>query len=48
MRLAGHVAHTGNVRNSYKFLVKEPEKERDHLEDLVVDVRILLKCILEK
>jgi hypothetical protein len=34
-------------RSSYKSLVRKPQKERDHWEDLGVD-RKLLKCIFGK
>jgi hypothetical protein len=36
----------GDERNVYNVLVIKPE--RDHLEDLIVDVRIILKCILKR
>jgi hypothetical protein len=35
------------MRNLYKFLVGQPDGERDHLEDLGIDVIIILKCILK-
>jgi hypothetical protein len=47
MRLAGHVACMGEMRNAYKILV-ESLKETDHSEDLGVDGRIILKQILLK
>jgi len=34
-------------RGTYKVLVRKPE-ERDHLEDVGVDGRIILKSILKK
>jgi hypothetical protein len=37
MRLAGHVARTGEKRNAYRILV-ESQKERDHWEDRGVGV----------
>jgi hypothetical protein len=38
--LAGYVAFMGKKRHAYR--------EWDHLEDPVVDGRIMLKCVLEK
>jgi hypothetical protein len=43
----GLIACMGEMRSEYKILVRMP-KGRDHLEDLDVDGRIVLKCILEK
>jgi hypothetical protein len=37
----------GEVRNAYRTLVGNL-KGRDHSEELVVDERIMLECILEK
>ena len=37
-----HVALNGVKGNTYRLLVRKP-KERDHLEDLEVDGRIILK-----
>jgi hypothetical protein len=45
--VAGHVARMGEMKNSYKFLVRNM-KVPDHSEDLGVDVRIILKSILRK
>jgi hypothetical protein len=42
MRLAEHVARFGKMRSSSNFL-QENSTGRDHLEDLGVDGRILLK-----
>jgi hypothetical protein len=36
MRWVGHVAHTGEERNVYRFLMGK-SKERDHFEDKGVD-----------
>jgi hypothetical protein len=47
MRWAGHVTRMGNMRNSYKIVVGKL-KGIYHAEDISVDVRIILKCILEK
>jgi len=47
MRWAGHGARVGEMRNAYKSLVRKL-KERDHAEDLGVDVRIILEWILGK
>jgi hypothetical protein len=35
------------MRNAYKGFVGKPEG-KDHLEDLVLDGRIIVKCTLEK
>jgi hypothetical protein len=37
----------GNYENAYKILVENPEGRR-YLEDLDVDGRIILECILGK
>ena len=46
MRLAGHVARMGERererRGVYKVLVGKPE-EKDHIEDLGVDGKLILK-----
>jgi hypothetical protein len=47
MRWAGHVARMGERRGAYSILVGEPE-ERDQLEDLRVDGKIILKWIFKK
>jgi hypothetical protein len=36
------------MRNAYKIFVGKPEGKRYHLEDQVVDGRIILKWILKK
>jgi hypothetical protein len=36
----------GEMRNAYRILVSENLEWRDHLRDLVVDGRIMLKWIL--
>jgi len=41
MRWVGNVAHMGGIIGKYWVLVKNL-KERDHLEDIVVRVRIIL------
>jgi len=41
-RWAGYVARTGDRRSVYRVLVVRPEG-RDHLEDLGVNGRIILK-----
>jgi hypothetical protein len=47
LRWAGHVACMKANMNAYRFWW-EIQKERDHLEDLDVSRRIILKWILEK
>jgi hypothetical protein len=47
MRRAGHVAHTGEKRKKFGIWWGKL-KERDHLEDLDVDVPIILKWSLKK
>ena len=44
---AGHVARMGNKRGAYWVLMVRPE-QRDYLEDLDIDGRIILICILKK
>jgi len=44
---AGHVACMGEMWNTYKILVGNPE-ERDKLEDKGVDGRIILKMMLKE
>jgi hypothetical protein len=46
--MAGHVAHMGDMRNAYKYLVGRPESKRDHLKDLGIDGKIMLVWILVK
>jgi hypothetical protein len=41
MRLAGHVAHMGKRRGAYRILGNL--RERNHLEHLGVDRRIILR-----
>jgi hypothetical protein len=47
MRWAGNVACMGDRRGAYKGLMGKSEG-RDHLEDPDLDVRIILKCIINK
>jgi hypothetical protein len=47
MRWAGHVARMGKIINVHKMLF-ESLKGRDHSENLGVDGRIILNCILGK
>jgi hypothetical protein len=46
MRWARYVARMGEMRNAYSILVGRPEG--NHLEDQVVDGRIILEWILGK
>jgi hypothetical protein len=46
MKWMGHVERIGQKRNAYKIL-DENLKEEDHLKDLDVDGRIILKCMLK-
>ena len=49
MRWAVHVAHTGENKYAYSLLGGGGNlKERKYKEDLGVDGRIILKCVLKK
>jgi len=47
IRWAGHVAPMGKVEVHTGFCWRDP-RERDHLKDLDVDGRIILKCMFKK
>jgi hypothetical protein len=47
MRWAGHVAHMRDMRNAYDILVVISEG-KNHSEDIDLDGRIILECILGK
>ena len=47
MSCAGRVARMGDIRGAYRVLVRDL-RERDHLEGLGVDERIILKLIFKK
>jgi hypothetical protein len=47
MRWVDHVACIGGMRNSYKILVRK-SKGKKPSEDLGIDGKIILECILEK
>jgi hypothetical protein len=48
LRWAGHVVCMGERRGAYKALVGKPERRRNHLEDPIVNGRIILKWIFER
>jgi hypothetical protein len=43
-----HVARIGKMRNAYSFFFSENLKEGDHSEDIGLDGKIILKCIVGK
>jgi len=46
--MEGHVARVGEKRNVYNNFVRKPEwKERDHLEDLDIDEKIIREIVWE-
>jgi len=47
MRQARQVAHMGEARNAYKVL-SEDLKGRDHSDDLGINGKTILECILGK
>jgi hypothetical protein len=47
MKLGEDIAHMGETRNVVTFWL-ENMKGREHVEDLGVDGRIILECVLEK
>jgi len=42
VKAAGHVACMGDRRRAYRVLVRRSE-EREHLEDLSIDGKVILK-----
>jgi hypothetical protein len=46
IRWAANVPQTGAERDSYKVLIKKNMQERDRLEDLLIQGRIVLKWII--
>jgi hypothetical protein len=46
MEWVGRVARMGEKRNAYRILVGIPE-ERDNLQDIGVDEKIILKCVFK-
>jgi hypothetical protein len=47
MRLAGYVVRMRKMRNTYSILVGKPER-KNHSEDLGIDGKTILECILGK
>jgi len=47
MGWSGHVVRIGNMRNAYNILIGKL-KGRCHTEDLAIDGRIVLECMLDK
>jgi hypothetical protein len=47
IRWVSHVAHTRETGNAYKILVGKPEA-KNHMEDLGIDGKIILKWIFRK
>jgi hypothetical protein len=47
MRWAGYVARMGDQKDAYRFWWRDP-REGEHLEDVHVDMRIILKFIFKK
>jgi hypothetical protein len=45
--MGGACSTNGEKRNAYKILVGKPDG-KNHQEDLDVDGRIILRCILER
>jgi len=43
----GHVAHIGEMKNTYKILVSTPPQGKRHLENLGTDQKIILEWILK-
>jgi len=47
MRQSGHVTHTGDGTGAYTIWWGSL-RDRDHLEDLSIEGRTILKCIFKK
>jgi hypothetical protein len=47
MRWVRHVILMEEMRNAHNILVKKPEG-KNHLEDLLIDVKVILKWIFKK
>jgi hypothetical protein len=47
MRKAGHVVRMGDRSGAYRVLVRKPEGEIDHLENVGVNGRIIFKMDLQ-
>jgi hypothetical protein len=47
MRLACYAARIAEARNAFHSLVKTP-RDKDHLGDIFVDGRVIIKCVLVK
>jgi hypothetical protein len=48
MRWAGHVAHMGRKRNECRVLVVKYQRKKDHLLDLGVEGRLILRWSVNK
>jgi hypothetical protein len=47
MRWKGHVAYMGEMRNTYKVLIRIPEG-KNHSDDISIYGRLISECVLGK